>query len=162
MNREKEEALLMLGKPLPKKRKEIKMSTRQRNTTLLLALALAWLSCVGCWPSLTVGQVLQAFEDAGLECEDPQSVLEPIEPPEAEASAEAVRCAAPSIGDGQEVWIFAFDNGRDLEAARRYYDRSGVFGSYVYVRGNLLLRISVKMPKRWVERYREAFETFQP
>lgn len=43
-----------------------------------------------------------------------------------------------------------------------YYEGfSSVFGSYVYVRDNLLFQTGVSMPKELAEQYHETFESIQ-
>jgi len=135
-----------------------------KRCAVLLMLALVLVSCISSGQSsLTVDQAMQAFRDAGLECENPQPVSKTDDSPLPKTFVEAKRCVVPSVDADHGLRVFAFDNERDLKMAKDYYEGfSGFLGSYVYVRDNLLFQTSVSMPKELAEQYREVLESFQP
>ncbi|MCB8950597.1 MAG: hypothetical protein H6650_01150 [Ardenticatenales bacterium] len=76
---------------------------------------------------------------------------------------DAKRCVIPSIAADHGLRVFAFENKSDLKMVQDYYEGfSSVFGSYVYVRDNLLFQTGVSMPKELAEQYHETFESIQP
>jgi hypothetical protein len=135
-----------------------------KRYVMLLVLVIVLVSCSsGGKSNLTVDQAMQAFRDAGLECENPQPVPKTDDSPLPKTFVDAKRCVVPSVDADHGLRVFAFENDRDLKMVKDYYEGfSGVFGSYVYVRDNLLFQTSVSMPKELAEQYRETFESFQP
>ena len=135
-----------------------------KRYAMLLVLALVLVSCTSSGQSsLTMDQAMQAFRDAGLECENPQPVSKTDDSPLPKTFVEAKRCVVPSVDADHGLRVFAFDNEHDLKMVQDYYEGfTGVFGSYVYVRDNLLFQTSVSMPKELAEQYREVLESFQP
>lgn len=128
---------------------------------VLLALALTAVTACGGGQELTVNQAMQAFRDAGLECEGAQAIDPNDTGPLPKTFTEAQRCVAPSVGDDHGLRVFAFANARDLKVVQDYYQGfSGAFGSYVYTRDNLLFQTSVSMPKTTADRYQEVFMSF--
>lgn len=126
-----------------------------------LVLITAVVACGGGAGELTVSQAMQAFRDAGLECEEAQ----PIDPndgtPVPKTFIEAQRCVVPSVGADHGLRVFAFDSTADMEQVQAYYQAfTGALGSYVYTRDNLLFQTSVSMPKETADMYQEVFMSF--
>lgn len=124
-------------------------------------LLTAVVACGGSSNGPTVDQALQAFRDAGLECENAQPIDPNDDTPIPKTFVEAKRCIVPSVGDDHGLRVFAFRNTADLKMVQDYYEGfSGALGSYVYVRDNLLFQTSVSMPRELADRYQETFNTF--
>lgn len=129
---------------------------------VVLLFVLSLVACGGNQSSLTVDQAMQAFRDAGLECENAEPIATNDGSPLPKTFTNAQRCVAPSVGDDHGLRVFAFENEQDLVMVKDYYEAfTGLFGSYVYVRDNLLFQTSVSMPKETAEQYREVFATFE-
>lgn len=130
----------------------------------ILFLLFVVLIITGCGQSeLTVDQAMQAFTDAGLACENPQIIDPNDSSPVPKTFTEAKRCVVSSVGDDHGLRVFAFDSDGDLEQVKVYYESlTGLFGSYVFVRDNLLFQTSVDMPKELADQYQAVFETFEP
>lgn len=127
---------------------------------IILFVATAVAACGG-GQELTVSQAMQAFRDAGLECEGAQAIDPNDAGPLPKTFTEAQRCVAHSVGDDHGLRVFAFANANDLKMVQDYYQAlSGAFGSYVYTRDNLLFQTSVSMPKATADRYQEVFMSF--
>ena len=135
----------------------------KRNIVLLILAVLftVFSSCNN--TKLTIDQAIQAFRDAGLECENPQPVATNDDSPLPKTFLAAQRCVVPSVDSDHGLRVFEFDNDKDLKMVKDYYEGfSGIFGSYVYVRDNLLFQTSVSMPKDLSIKYQEVFISFQP
>ncbi|MDP8938707.1 MAG: hypothetical protein M3N10_00115 [Actinomycetota bacterium] len=129
---------------------------------ILLALTVSGCSGLG-QPQLTVDEAMEAFREAGLECEAPEFVAKSDGSPLPKTFEEAQRCVVPSVDADHGIRVFAFDSEEDLQMVKDYYEGfSGMFGSYVYVRDNLLFQTSVSMPEELAEQYQQVFETFEP
>lgn len=129
---------------------------------VVLLFVLSLVACGGNQSSLTVDQAMQAFRDAGLECENAEPIATNDGSPLPKTFTNAQRCVVPSVGDDHGLRVFAFENEQDLGMVKDYYEAfTGTFGSYVYVRDNLLFQTSVSMPKETAEQYREVFATFE-
>jgi len=112
--------------------------------------------------SITVDATMDAFLAAGLECETPAAVAKVSESPLPKTFADAKRCVAPSVGDDHGVRVFTFDTERDLSMVKDYYEGfTGMFGSYVYRRENVVVQTSNSMPKEVAEKYKQALESVE-
>ena len=103
--------------------------------------------------------VVNAFWDAGLECEDPQplAVDDGTAPFIAE---EATRFMLPSVCDGCSGRIYSFSNQAQLDRARDYYiglgEQDPQYFSWIYVRENILVQLNGRMPEERARLYRQA------
>ncbi|MCL4867784.1 MAG: hypothetical protein KJ063_02350 [Anaerolineae bacterium] len=130
---------------------------------LAISLSLLVVGCGGRQSDLTVDQAIQAFTNAGLECENPQTIDPNDTSPVPKTFTEAKRCVVPSVNADHGLRVFAFASDRDLQQVQAYYEGfTGMFGSYVFVRDNLLFQTSVSMPKELADQYQETFQTFTP
>lgn len=140
------------------------MYKRQIIITLLILLILPLTACGSSSPDpLTIDQAIQAFHDAGLECEDPQPEEKDPSKPRPNTFTDGIRCIAPSVDEDHGIRILSFETQEDLQPVQDYYEGfTGLFASYVFTRDNLLFQTSATMPKELSEQYRETFETFTP
>ncbi|MGQ9502690.1 MAG: hypothetical protein ACUVSF_03165 [Anaerolineae bacterium] len=108
------------------------------------------------WQSV---DVVNAFLDAGLECEDPQSlaVNDGTAPFIAE---EAIRFMLPSVCNGCSGRIYSFNDQGQLDRARNYYiglgEQDPQYFSWLYVRDNILVQLNGRMPEEQARLYRQA------
>ncbi|MGC8877904.1 MAG: hypothetical protein ACP5R2_01610 [Anaerolineae bacterium] len=109
--------------------------------------------------SWQTADVVNAFRDAGLECEDPQplAVNDGTAPFIAE---EATRFMLPSVCDGCSGRIYSFSNQAQLDQARDYYiglgEQDPQYFSWIYVRENILVQLNGRMPEEKARLYRQA------
>ena len=129
---------------------------------LLLVLALFLVACGGRGPqasSVSIDDVLAEFEEAGLECVDPQPEEQDGASPRPNTFDEAIRCVVPSVDEDHGLRVFRFSSPENLRHVQDYYEGfSGMLGSYVYTNGNLLIQTSTTMPVDLAERYEEALQ----
>lgn len=103
--------------------------------------------------------VVNAFLDAGLECEDPQplAVNDGTAPFIAE---EATRFMLPSVCNGCSGRIYSFNDQGQLDRARNYYiglgEQDPQYFSWLYVRDNILVQLNGRMPEEQARLYRQA------
>jgi len=104
-------------------------------------------------------EVVDAFLNAGLECENPQplAVDDGAAPFVAE---EAIRFLLPSVCEGCSGRVYSFNDQTQLDQARNYYislgDRDPQYFSWVYVRDNVLVQLNGRMPEEQARLYRRA------
>ncbi|MCS7260034.1 MAG: hypothetical protein NZ765_04535 [Anaerolineae bacterium] len=103
--------------------------------------------------------VVNAFWDAGLECEDPQPLA--VDDGTAPFTAdEATRFMLPSVCDGCSGRIYSFSDQEQLNRARDYYIELGEqdpqYFSWIYVRENILVQLNGRMPEERAQLYRQA------
>ncbi len=105
-------------------------------------------------------EVVQAFQDAGLEVGESYPVEEETgweERPIPKTYTEATRFTLPSLGEDAGGRVFVFSTEEDLAAVRGYYE--GLDNSlrpYLYAEGNVLLQLTNQLPEAEAERYRAA------
>lgn len=100
--------------------------------------------------------IVDAFQYAGLECQDPQPI-----PAEGSSApfyfAEATRFLIPSLCETCGGRIYSFDNPADLAQAQAYYvslgDTDPSFSSWVFVKDNILVQINGELPPDWANQY---------
>ena len=107
-------------------------------------------------------EVIQAFEEAGLEVGQPYPVDEDpnwtsnMVPKTYE---EGTHFDATEDQGGQ---VLVFENRRDLEVMKKYWEnfneKGGFLYSHVYERDNALLHINGKLPKSRADEYNEIFQ----
>jgi len=103
--------------------------------------------------------VVNAFWDTGLECEDPQPLA--VDDGTAPFIAdEATRFMLPSVCDGCSGRIYSFSDETQLNRARDYYiglgEQDPQYFSWIYVRENILVQLNGRMPEEQARRYRQA------
>lgn len=105
-------------------------------------------------------EVVQAFQDAGLEVGESYPVEEEPgwgERPIPKTYTEATRFTIPSLGGDAGGRVFVFATEGDLTAVRGYYEGlDDPLRPYVYVKGNVLLQLTNLLPEAEAERYSAA------
>jgi hypothetical protein len=70
---------------------------------------------------------------------------------------EQVSFTIPSPGERGKGCIFTFPSRETLDPVREYYEEfGGMFSSYVYIEGNVLVQIAGDVPEDQAERYGEV------
>lgn len=127
-----------------------------KKLLIILTIALLTVACGSSEP-LTPDAALTAFEEAGLECVNPEPIDKNNDSMLPKTWLEAFRCEVPSVNN-QGVRVFSFENEADLNQVKAHYEAlTGTFGSYVYVNENLLFQTSVDMSKDLAVKYEDAF-----
>ncbi len=108
--------------------------------------------------------VLDAFLNAGLECEDPQPMAVDVGTAPFVAQ-EAMRFMLPSVCNGCSGRIYSFNDQTQLDQARNYYislgEQDPQYFSWVYVRDNVLVQLNGQMPEEQAMLYRRALMDMQ-
>lgn len=109
--------------------------------------------------NVTVGKVIEEFNAAGLEAENPSDL------PEKEfgnTRKEAKRILVPALGEDSGGRIFEFKNKEDLEKAKKYYDDLGngnqMLFSHTYAKGNFLIQMNGDMEDAQFNKYKEVMD----
>lgn len=106
--------------------------------------------------------VLQAFQAAKLPVEIPQLSKDERDLFANEMAVESRQFVIPNQGDPllARGIIFSFQNESDLQEIQDYYAALGKelpqYGSWVFVKENLLLQINRNVPEAVAQRYAEA------
>jgi hypothetical protein len=152
-----------------------------RTVLLLTVLAFTLSACASVFSAgfekWTSDQVVEAFRASGLPCEEVRAITEEdyrlegivcpvgldlttkLGPPPKEA-LDGLRFFAPSLCNDCNGRIFSFASREDLDELRTWYVGRGrefcVFESWLYVRDNILVRISRDMPEEKAQEYEAA------
>lgn len=136
----------------------------RKFAVIISVLVVAFLlnGCGSSASSLTVDTVLESFKDAGLEVENPKEMTKDdygMAPMKAE---EAKRFLIPSLGEDAGGRIFSFDNSKDLEQTKEYYDalgkESAMLFSWTATKDNILIQINGDLEEEEFEKYKKALE----
>ncbi len=108
----------------------------------------------------TAEEVIEAFRDEGLEVGEVQAVersedrsLIP------KTYEEQMSFTIPSSGERSGGRVFTFPSREALDPVSEYYEEfGGVFASYVYVEGNVLVQIDGDVPEDQADRYGEVLQ----
>jgi len=108
----------------------------------------------------TAKEVIEAFRDEGLEVGEVQTVersedrsLIP------KTYEEQMSFTIPSSGERSGGRVFTFPSREDLDPVSEFYEEfGGVFASYVYVEGNVLVQIDGDVPEDQADRYGEVLQ----
>jgi hypothetical protein len=103
----------------------------------------------------TAGEVVQAFREEGLEAgEDQQIDRDADRSFVPKTYEEQVSFTIPSAGERTTGRVYTFQSRDDLEQVREHYEGfEGLSPSYVYVEGNVLVRIPGSVPEEDAEGY---------
>lgn len=132
----------------------------KRLLPLTFLLLLLLVACGGQTTSYTSDDAIDAFRAAGLEVGD----TIPMDPNEETLApktwVEGQRFLIPSLGEDRGGRVMSFANDADLQVMQDYYEGfSGLLASWVSVKDNLLLQVSVDLPReQWLE-YEAAFQS---
>src|SRR5690606_18920399 len=101
--------------------------------------------------SVTASDVVQAFKDAGLEAENTRAMTKDDYGMAPMKAKEAMRFHTPSLGEDVGGRIFVYDNQKDLEEMKAYYDELGkasaMFFSWTIAHGDVLVQITGDLPE---------------
>lgn len=115
--------------------------------------------------SVTTSDVVQAFKDAGLEAESTKSMTKDDYGMAPMKAKEATRFLIPSLGEDMGGRIFVYDNKKDLEEMKAYYDELGkasaMLFSWTIAHGNVLVQISGDLPEEEYNKYKTALENIK-
>jgi hypothetical protein len=109
-------------------------------------------------------EVLQVFQAAGLPVEIAQLRKDERDLFSNEMALESTQFVIPTQGDPTLARgiIFSFQNERDLQEIRDYYAALGKampqYGSWIFVKGNLLLQINGNVSESVAKQYAEALD----
>lgn len=113
----------------------------------------------------SVNDAAKAIQDAGLEFVDPVS-----DPPQESGirpyvENENLHFLIPSLCSDCGGRLFSFDNERDLNTLKKYYDglkeASAMWFSWVYVKDNILLQINGDLPEDKAKLYEEVLNNLK-
>ncbi|MCB9136730.1 MAG: hypothetical protein H6642_00110 [Caldilineaceae bacterium] len=108
----------------------------------------------------TTDDVVAAFEQAGLECVDPHPGVFTDDSLVPKTFEEVTVCELPSQGEDDSLAIYRFSSEENLKQVKDFYEGfSGLFGSYLYQNGNLLVQTFNTMPIELAEQYDEALQS---
>ncbi len=104
--------------------------------------------------------MIESFRDEGLEVGEVQAVersedrsLIP------KTYEEQMSFTIPSSGERSGGRVFTFPSREALDPVSEYYEEfGGVFASYVYVEGNVLVQIDGDVPEDQADRYGEVLQ----
>jgi hypothetical protein len=108
----------------------------------------------------SAGEVVQAFRDEGLEAGEEQQIDRDEDRSFVPKTyEEQVSFAIPSVGERTTGRVYTFQSREDLEQVREHYEGfEGLFPSYVYVEGNVLVQIPGGVSEEQAERYGEVLQ----
>jgi hypothetical protein len=102
--------------------------------------------------------VVNTFVQAGLECENPQPLVNDGSLPV--TAADSVQFIIPSLGPDYSARIFAFADPNKLTELYNYYNgriQADLANfTWVFVKDNVLVQISGDLPDDWAGRYEAA------
>lgn len=130
---------------------------------LLIISLLFLLSLTACggggFDKYTSQDAIDAFQAAGLEAENPTAIDPNEDNPVPKTFVEGQRFLIPSMGEDRGGRVFSFASEGELAQLRDYYEGfSGMLGSWVSVKDNLVLQVSVDLPReQWLE-YEAVFQ----
>ncbi|SFK48331.1 hypothetical protein SAMN04487936_11520 [Halobacillus dabanensis] len=112
---------------------------------------------------LTVDSVIDAFQQANLEAENPTDMTKDdygMAPMKADV---AKRFLIPSLGQDAGGRIFSYENSDDLKEMKSYYDdlgkESAMFFSHTASRENILIQVNGELKDEQFEKYEEVLNT---
>lgn len=112
---------------------------------------------------LTNQEVIDAFQNAGLEVEDASEMTKDdygIAPMKAE---EGTRFLIPSLGDDAGGRVFTYDNESDLDEMQEHYDSMGkesaMLFSWTIKYKNVLVQINGDLSEEEYNEYKKALES---
>lgn len=111
----------------------------------------------------TGNDVVQAFKDAGLEAESVREMTKDDYGAAPMTATEGLRFYIPSLGEDNGGRIMLFENEKDMEATKAYYDELGktsaIFFSWTASKDNILVQINGNLPEEEYNKYKAALES---
>lgn len=115
-------------------------------------------------PSVSADDIIAAFKEAGLEAENARDMTKDDYGMAPMKAKEAKRFFVPSLGEDAGGRLFIFDNQKDLEDTKKYYDelgkQSAMFFSWTYAKGNILIQMNGDMEESQFNKYKEVLDKF--
>lgn len=109
---------------------------------------------------LSVDSVIEAFQTANLEAEEPTDMTKDDFGMAPMKSEEAKRFLIPSLGPDSGGRIFSYNNQDELQEMKSYYDdlgeESAMFYSHTASRDNILVQINGSLEDEEFEKYKEV------
>jgi len=142
---------------------------KSRHAVLRIVLLLALVDLVivgliaGCGASFeqwSVQDAVDAFEAAGLECEDRRAMTKDDYGVAPMVATEGTRFLIPSLCEDCGGRIMSFASQGDLDATKAYYDELGktsaAFFSWTFASDNILVQINGDLPEPQARAYEQA------
>jgi len=113
-------------------------------------------------PAITLDDIVTEFQEAGLEIEAPtESIRE--EHGLANLGFKDVKpILVPALGEGEGGYLFLFEDEKDLEKLKDYYEEPGkstlMANSHAYAQDNIFLQMSDHMSQTEFDRYVEVIK----
>jgi len=126
---------------------------------LFLLLAALFLTACSSGGNLTTDEVIEAFQGAGLQAEDPKEMTKDDYgmAPMAAEEGKIVK-----IGDDMNARILSFENEEDLDKMKAYYDdlgeASAIFFSWTIKHKNILVQLGGDLEEEKFNEYKEVLE----
>jgi hypothetical protein len=127
----------------------------------ILALVIFASLLIGCGSGelVTANDVINAFEEAGLEAQQPNKMTKD-DYGMAPYVCEGTRFLIPSLGENSGGRIFVCDSKSDLDALQTYYtelgEASALFFSWVFANNNILVQINGDLAEDIARQYEQA------
>ncbi len=113
----------------------------------------------------TTAQVVEAFQVAGLEVENPRPMTKNDYGMAPMRAVEATRFLIPSLCPDCGGRIFSFATRDDLEITKKYYEELGkssaLFFSWVFAKDNILVQINGDLPEARAREYENALNALR-
>lgn len=112
---------------------------------------------------LTTDDVIKAFQDAGLEAEEPKEMTKDDYGMAPMKADEGVRFFIPSLGEDSGGRILTYSDQADLEEMKEYYDSMGeesaMLFSWTMKKDNVLVQINGDLEEDKYNEYKEALNS---
>ncbi|WP_053400048.1 hypothetical protein [Priestia koreensis] len=131
--------------------------------TLLPSLALvACNQSTSSKESPTIDDALKSFQKAGLEAENAKKMTKDDYGMAPMKAKEAKRFLIPSLGEDNGGRIFIFDDKKDLEQTKEFYDKLGkesaMLFSWTAATNNILIQVNGDLSEDKFNEYRKVLE----
>ncbi len=139
-----------------------KLSKSIIGSFIMVAVIASLTACGGSSAgSITPEDVIQAFEEEGLEVVDAREMTREDFGLASMKSDEAMMFTVPFVCDDCNVRVFSYDNDADLEEMKAYYDdlgkESAILFSHTAKNGNLLIQAGGDMEDEVFAEYEKVF-----
>ncbi|WP_262495754.1 stress protein [Paenibacillus sp. B2(2019)] len=135
----------------------------KKLSLLLLAMLFVISGCSSdSGSSVSAGDVITKFKEAGLEAEDARALTSEDMGIAPMAFEEGQRFVLPSLGEDVGARVFVFKKTSDLDDLKKYYDEMGkasaMFFSHTYAKDKVLLQLPGKLEEEQVNKYKEVMD----
>lgn len=112
---------------------------------------------------VTPDDVVAAFQDAGLEAENPTEMTKDDYGVGPMKSKEGVRVTVPQVCSDCNARIISYENEADLDEMKEYYDSMGeesaMLFSWTAKHKNILIQVNGDMEEEEFNKYKKALES---